>query len=91
MLPGARSRRRALAENGRRSMHLLAASTLFLIVAGSLEGLVSPIPYWPLSLKVIVSLTTLVLMIAYLRGGARPVRFAARAGKQDVLGLGIED
>jgi Uncharacterized membrane protein len=91
VLPGARSRRRALAENGRRSMHLLAASTLFLIVAGSLEGLVSPIPYWPLSLKVIVSLTTLVLMIAYLRGGARPVRFAARAGKQDVLGLGIED
>lgn len=91
VLPGARSRRRALAENGRRSMHLLAASTLFLIVAGSLEGLVSPIPYWPLSLKVIVSLTTLVLMIAYLRGGARPVRFAARAGKQNVLGLGIED
>ena len=91
VLPGARSRRRALAENGRRSMHLLAASTLFLIVAGSLEGLVSPIPYWPLSLKVIVSLTTLVLMIAFLRGGARPVRFSARAGKQDVLGLGIED
>jgi uncharacterized membrane protein SpoIIM required for sporulation/uncharacterized RDD family membrane protein YckC len=79
ILPGERTRRRAFAENGRRAMHLLAASTLFLIVAGSLEGLVSPIPYWPLSLKVIVSLTTLVLMIAYLRGGAgtgRPNRNA---------------
>lgn len=69
ILPGNRTRRRALAENSRRAMHLLAASTLFLVVAGSLEGLVSPIPYWPLSLKLIVSATTLVLMVAYLRGG----------------------
>jgi uncharacterized membrane protein SpoIIM required for sporulation len=69
ILPGQRTRRRALAENSRRAMHLIAASTLFLIVAGSLEGLVSPIPYWPVSLKVIVSLMTLVLMVAYLRGG----------------------
>ena len=70
LLPGARSRRRALAENSRRAMRLMAAATLFLVVAGSLEGMVSPIPWWPLSLKLIVSAMTFVLMIAYLRGGA---------------------
>jgi hypothetical protein len=69
-------------------MHLLAASTLFLIVAGSLEGLVSPIPWWPVSLKVIVSLMTLVLMVAYLRGGvhaAKPTPIAT--GDEGLLGL----
>jgi hypothetical protein len=40
-----------------------------LIVAGSLEGLVSPIPTWPLSAKLAVSATTAVLFAAYLRGG----------------------
>jgi uncharacterized membrane protein SpoIIM required for sporulation len=74
ILPGNRPRQRALAENGRRAMRLITASTIMLLVAGSLEGLVSPIPYWPLSLKLIVSATTFVLMIAYLRGGARPIR-----------------
>lgn len=77
VLPGNRTRRRAFAENGRRAMHLLAASTLFLLIAGSLEGLVSPIPYWPLDLKLIVSAITLVFMIVYLRGGARPHASAA--------------
>jgi uncharacterized membrane protein SpoIIM required for sporulation len=70
LLPGQRTRRRALAENSRRAMYLMAAATLMLLVAGTLEGMVSPIPYWPLSLKLIVSGATLVLMIAYLRGGA---------------------
>ena len=55
LLPGNRTRRRALAENSARAMRLLAAAALMLVVAGSLEGLVSPIPYWPLSLKLIVS------------------------------------
>ena len=48
------------------------------IVAGSLEGMVSPIPYWPLWAKLAVSATTLVLMVAYLTGGAR-LRRPARA------------
>jgi uncharacterized membrane protein SpoIIM required for sporulation/uncharacterized RDD family membrane protein YckC len=69
LLPGPRTRRRALADNSARAMRLMACATLFLLVAGSLEGMVSPIPYWPLSLKLLVSATTLVLMIAYLRGG----------------------
>ena len=90
VLPGARTRRAALADNSRRAMRLIAASTLFLIVAGSLEGMVSPIPYWPLSLKLVVSAFTAVLMFVYLRGGAgRPAATAAPAASPatDVLSL----
>jgi uncharacterized membrane protein SpoIIM required for sporulation/uncharacterized RDD family membrane protein YckC len=79
LLPGRRTRRRALAENSARAMRLMAASTLMLIVAGSLEGMVSPIPWWPLSLKLIVSATTLVLLVAYLRGGIRRAPVAQSA------------
>ena len=69
LIPGDRTRGRALVENGRRAMRLIAASTLFLIVAGSLEGMVSPIPNWPSWGKLAVSAATLVLMVAYLTGG----------------------
>ena len=69
IVPGNRTRRRALAENSRRAMHLIAASTLLLIVAGSLEGLVSPIPNWPLWAKVSVAAVTAVMLALYLRGG----------------------
>ncbi|HTI62835.1 MAG TPA: stage II sporulation protein M [Gemmatimonadaceae bacterium] len=69
LLPGDRTRRQALVENSRRAIRLIAASTLLLIVAGSLEGMVSPIPNWPLWAKLAVSATTLVLLAAYLRGG----------------------
>lgn len=72
VLPGNRTRRAAFADNSRRAMRLISASTLFLIVAGSLEGLVSPIPYWPLSLKLIVSALTAIAMYVYLRGAAAP-------------------
>lgn len=69
LLPGKRTRRRALAENGRRAVRLVAASTLLLLIAGSIEGLISPIAWWPLEGKLAVSGTTLVLLVAYLRGG----------------------
>jgi uncharacterized membrane protein SpoIIM required for sporulation len=71
LVPGPRTRRRALAENGRRAIRLIAGSTLLLIVAGSLEGLVSPIPNWALSAKLTVSAATLVLLAAYVSAGAR--------------------
>lgn len=89
LLPGRRTRRRALAENSARAIRLIAASTLMLIVAGSLEGMVSPIPWWPLSLKLIVSAMTLVLLVAYLRGGARraPVESSRDTVASDVLSL----
>jgi uncharacterized membrane protein SpoIIM required for sporulation len=69
--PGARTRRRALVENGQRAIRLIGASTFLLIIAGSLEGLVSPIEWWPLEGKLAVSGVTLVLLVTYLRGGRR--------------------
>lgn len=78
LLPGPRTRRRALAENGRRAVRLITGVTLLLLVAGAIEGLVSPIPWWPLELKLVVSALTAVLLWVYLRlgiaAGLRPRR-----------------
>ncbi len=76
ILPGRRARASALVENSRRAVRLIACSTLLLIVAGTLEGFVSPIEWWPIEAKLAVSGVTLVLLIAYLRGGRRPERAA---------------
>jgi uncharacterized membrane protein SpoIIM required for sporulation len=73
LLPGRRTRKRALVENGRRAIRLVAAATVLLLVAGTLEGFVSPIPWWPLRWKLTVSATTLVLLVLYLSSGrSRP-------------------
>jgi uncharacterized membrane protein SpoIIM required for sporulation/uncharacterized RDD family membrane protein YckC len=69
LLPGQRSRGRALVENGRRAIRLIAASTLLLVIAGMLEGFVSPIEWWPLEGKLAVSGVTIVFLVMYLRGG----------------------
>ncbi|MDF2775941.1 MAG: protein of unknown function transrane, partial [Geminicoccaceae bacterium] len=55
LVPGPRTRGEALRENGRRAIRLIAAATLLLLVAGALEGFVSPIPWWPLEGKLAVS------------------------------------
>ena len=65
-MPGARSRREALVDEGRRAITLIACSTLFLIVAGVIEGLVSPRPDWPLGWKLGVAGATGVVMLSYL-------------------------
>ncbi len=70
LLPGDRTRRDALVENGRRAINLIAASSLLLLVAGALEGLVSP-RVWPLSWKLGISGVTAVLMLSYLSLGRR--------------------
>ncbi|MFN0099558.1 MAG: stage II sporulation protein M, partial [Gemmatimonadaceae bacterium] len=70
LIPGDRPRKRALIENGRRAVTLVAGATLLLLVAGIIEGFVSPIPWWPLELKLIVSAGTGVLLYVYLRQGA---------------------
>lgn len=69
LLPGRRTRKRALVENGQRAIRLVAAATVLLLVAGTLEGFVSPIPYWPLRAKLAVSGATLVLLVLYLSSG----------------------
>ena len=91
LIPGDRTRRSALVENSQRAMRLIAASTLLLIVAGSLEGMVSPIPNWPLWLKLAVSATTVLLLVAYLRGGASRKTTAGESEehRDEVLGLSV--
>ncbi len=71
LLPGQRSRGRALVENARRAIRLIAASTFLLVMAGTLEGFVSPIPWWPLEGKLAVSGVTLLFLVMYLRGGSK--------------------
>jgi uncharacterized membrane protein SpoIIM required for sporulation len=93
LLPGARSRRVALTENGRRAARLLAGSTLMLLAAGSLEGLVSPIEWWPLEGKLAVSATTLVLLVVYLlegRNRERPTAESADVRSELALGAVTE-
>jgi len=89
LLPGDRTRRRALVENSRRAMRLIAASTLLLVVAGSLEGMVSPIPNWPLWAKLVVSAATLVLLVAYLRGGVSTSPVVEETADQSGAMLGL--
>jgi uncharacterized membrane protein SpoIIM required for sporulation/uncharacterized RDD family membrane protein YckC len=69
LVPGNRPRSEALRENGRRAIRLIAASTVLLLIAGSLEGFVSPIETWPLSWKLAVSAVTAVFLAIYLSGG----------------------
>jgi uncharacterized membrane protein SpoIIM required for sporulation len=70
LVPGNRTRRTALIENGRRAITLVGGASLLLVVAGMLEGFVSPIAWWPLEGKLAVSGVTAVLLYVYLRLGA---------------------
>jgi uncharacterized membrane protein SpoIIM required for sporulation len=88
LLPGARTRRRAIVENGQRAIRLIGVSTLLLVVAGTLEGFVSPIEWWPIEGKLAVSGTTLVLLVAYLRGGGAPS--VAPAPEQPIVAADVE-
>ena len=73
LIPGNRPRSVALRENGRRAIRLIAASTVLLLIAGTLEGFVSPIETWPLSWKLAVSAATAVFLAAYLSGARKRV------------------
>jgi uncharacterized membrane protein SpoIIM required for sporulation len=73
LLPGARTRKRALVENGRRAINLVAAAALLLVVAGVLEGFVSPNYRIPLNTKLLISGATAVLLAAYVMSGWRRV------------------
>jgi len=42
LVPGDRTRREALVDNGKRSLHLVACVVLFLVIAGLIEGNISP-------------------------------------------------
>jgi uncharacterized membrane protein SpoIIM required for sporulation len=72
LLPGALTRREALVVRGRRAITLIACATLMLLVAGTIEGLISP-RQWPLEWKLWVSGATAVLLAFYLAQGRRAV------------------
>ena len=75
LLPGNRTRRRALIENGRRAIGLLAGSALLLVVAGTLEGFVSPRVDVSLAEKTAIAIVSAFLLVLYLRApGGRPIR-----------------
>ena len=88
LLPGPRTRKRALVENSRRAIRLVAAATLLLLLAGNLEGFVSPIESWSLRDKLAVSAATVLLLVLYLMGGRRrrSVR-ETEGGRGELLGL----
>jgi uncharacterized membrane protein SpoIIM required for sporulation/uncharacterized RDD family membrane protein YckC len=66
LLPGALTRREALVIRGRRAIRLIAGSTMLLIVAGTLEGFVSPIPWWSLNQKLLVSGLTAIALALFV-------------------------
>jgi uncharacterized membrane protein SpoIIM required for sporulation/uncharacterized RDD family membrane protein YckC len=66
LLPGAMTRREALVVRGRRAIRLIAGSTMLLVVAGTLEGFVSPIPWWTLNQKLLVSGLTAVALALFI-------------------------
>jgi uncharacterized membrane protein SpoIIM required for sporulation/uncharacterized RDD family membrane protein YckC len=64
LLPGARTRREAFVINGRRAIRLITASTLMLLAAGTIEGLISPRTDIPFAVKAGVAAST-ALLLAY--------------------------
>ncbi len=70
LLPGAYTRREAFVIKGRRAVRLLAATTMMLMVAGTIEGLLSPrvdVPDW---LKFGVASASALLLLYYFTRGA---------------------
>ena len=93
LMPGNRPRGEALRANGRRAIRLIAASTALLLIAGTLEGFVSPIETWPLSWKLAVSAVTVVFLAIYLSGGRAhraepPAVVSGEDTTSEMLGLG---
>src|SRR5256885_10665651 len=66
--PGDRTRRDALVVEGRIAARMLGAVVSLLIVAGTIEGLLSASDA-PAALKYAVSATSAVLLVLYLRSG----------------------
>jgi uncharacterized membrane protein SpoIIM required for sporulation/uncharacterized RDD family membrane protein YckC len=68
--PGDLPRRDALVLNGRLAIRLIGAVIVFLIIAGSIEGLIST-SEWPLPLRLAVSGGSVGFLVLYLAQGAR--------------------
>ena len=71
LLPGEQTRRDALVRKGLRSARLVGASAFLLLIAGVIEGFISPDSSLLAVQKLVVSATSAVALIAYLGGGRR--------------------
>ncbi|MBX6333411.1 MAG: stage II sporulation protein M, partial [Gemmatimonadaceae bacterium] len=71
LLPGARTRREALVINGRRAIRLITASTILLLFAGTIEGLISPRTDIPVAVKIGIAIACAVALAAYVSLGGR--------------------
>lgn len=69
LLPGMRTRREAFVINGRRAIRLITASTLMLLAAGTIEGLISPRTDIPFVVKVGVATATAILLAFWFSRG----------------------
>jgi uncharacterized membrane protein SpoIIM required for sporulation/uncharacterized RDD family membrane protein YckC len=69
LLPGMHTRREALVINGRRAIRLITASTLMLLAAGTIEGLVSPRTDVPFAVKASLSAATALLLAFWFSRG----------------------
>ncbi|MEP6834857.1 MAG: stage II sporulation protein M [Gemmatimonas sp.] len=66
IVPGERTRRLALVENGKRAVRLVTGSAFLLVFAGSLEGFVSPNANIPIEAKFAISAASAVMLALYL-------------------------
>ncbi|MDZ7631478.1 MAG: stage II sporulation protein M [Gemmatimonadaceae bacterium] len=80
LVPGDRTRREALTANGARSLHLVACVVIFLILAGIIEGNISPSKL-PDSAKFATAVITAIGMVWYLSLGREPHGTGAAAGE----------
>ncbi len=71
LLPGENTRRQALILQGQRAIRLITATTLFLLVAGSIEGLISPRNDWTATPKIAVAALSGIVMLLYIATGRR--------------------
>ena len=69
LLPGARTRREAFVINGRRAIRLISASTIMLLAAGTIEGLISPRTDIPFAAKASVAAATAILLAFWFSRG----------------------
>ena len=70
LLPGRLTRREAMVVRGRRAIRLIAGAAMLLLVAGAIEGFISPL-VWPIEWKFAVSAFTAIVLLSFLSLGRR--------------------
>lgn len=68
ILPGERTRREALIERGLLAVKMMAGCIPMFLIAGLVEAFISPLPIHP-AFKILTSLVTLLVLVAYLGSG----------------------